>query len=160
MNTPRRTARAKPKRAACLGGFLTLALLPGCGIELAMVGAATTAGQSAFGVFRAGKLTVNRRQPMEGLQRAAEEARAALDLTFVDVRDHDPERWELKLKDDRNAHITIRLVRRTSIVTQVQVDVGPFGSRSMAQLVYAAMHRSLPPDEYAPADGGVALGSD
>lgn len=116
-----------------------------------MVGAATSAGETAMGVFRAGKLTVTRRQPMAGLQRAAEEARAALDLQVVKVDDDEDDFWALVLEDDDGRDITIRLQRRTSLVTQIQIDVGPFGSRSMSQLVYAAINQALPPDEYGPA---------
>ena len=130
----------------------------GCGIELAMIGAAASAASQGSAVYKSGKLNVAWMGNFNQVITAGEIAANDLGLLIVST-DGDAHEgwWETKLITKDGDKIAIRTTRKTSQLIQFQIDVGWFGQESVARLVLKRMAVAIRLDANADGSGEVIL---
>ena len=69
-----------------------------------------------------------------GFERETQALEKELGLTFVRVSIH-PDQQKIVFKDDRDQEIVCTLIRRTSVMTEVKVDVSLFGPNDFSRLM-------------------------
>lgn len=120
--------------------ILVLAFVPGCGVELAVLGAAASAASTGSAVFKQGKLNATVMVPFDEIVRSAEEALGNMGMIITENGGQMRKgTWEMKAETLRRQDVTIRVRRDTAIVTSFQIDVGWFGSETLARLTLKRM---------------------
>ncbi|MEM9882295.1 MAG: DUF3568 family protein [Planctomycetota bacterium] len=118
-----------------------LALGPaGCGVELAVLGAAASAASTGSAVVKQGKLDASWMGSFD-LVVAAGEA-AVGDLGLVIIRsdgDAAAGHWTITALDQDKEKIIVTVDRKSVALTEFRIDVGWFGSESTARLVLKRM---------------------
>ncbi|MEL7088775.1 MAG: DUF3568 family protein, partial [Planctomycetota bacterium] len=112
----------------------------GCGVELAMIGAAASAASSGSAVFKRGKLNASWMGPFDHIVAAGEVAGSELGLLIRSTHG-DPVKgtWKTVMNTADGDKITIRTSRKTHNLTEFQIDVGLSGSESTARLLLKRM---------------------
>ena len=145
-------------------GFFRVGLLSavlctagGCGVELAMIGAAATAATSGAAVFKRGKLDASWMGPFDHVVAAGEVAASELGMQIRSTSG-DPAKgyWKTVMVTADGDKITVRTYRKTHRLTEFQIDVGLSGSESTARLVLKRMAVAINLD--ASADGSGQVG--
>ncbi|HVT80469.1 MAG TPA: DUF3568 family protein [Phycisphaerae bacterium] len=130
--------------AKVLAGAFFAATLAACA---AAVPVAADAAGSAVGkapdLLSQGKVETHQRVSVEEAIAAARRAAVELDLRALGEEKH-PDQLKLIYEDGRKMKIVITLIRRSSLATQIRVDVGIFGDAGMGQLVIRQLMRNLP----------------
>lgn len=124
------------------GGLLciTLGLTGGCGVELAVLGAAASAASSGSAAYKRGKLVASWMGPFDLVVAAGEVALSEMGYAIYrssgDAREGE---WTIVAYDDDGGKIVLTVDRKTSELTDFQIDVGWFGSEPTARLVLKRM---------------------
>ena len=124
--------------------MLLPAFLTGCtGLEPAVIGAAASATSAGAVVFSQGRISAaaiaDYDRVREGVLRSAD------DLSLSPVYEREGPIWsKYTLEDDLGKDITIRVRRRTSTMTQVDIDVGRFGNEAIGRLFLLRMTENVP----------------
>lgn len=128
----------KPLRIGLLAG--ALCFTGGCGIELAMIGAAASAASSGSAVFKRGKLQASWMGPFDHIVAAGEVAGSELGLSIRST-DGDPAEgyWKTVMYTADGDKITVKTYRKTNSLTEFQIDVGLSGSEPTARLLLKRM---------------------
>ena len=130
--------RAAGRRLALLVG-LSLPL-GGCGVELAVLGAAASAASTGSAVFKRGKLNASWMARFERVVAAAELATHDLGLTLLSsAGDSERGRWTVTAENDEQEKFIVRVTRKAPRLTEFQVDVGWFASEPTARLLLRRM---------------------
>ncbi|MEM7625827.1 MAG: DUF3568 family protein [Planctomycetota bacterium] len=112
----------------------------GCGVELAMIGAAASAASSGAAVFKQGKLNASWMGPFDHVVAAGEVAAGELGLTIRSTTGDPVEgRWKTVLLTEDGEKIVIKIARKTPQLTEFQIDVGLSGSEATARLLLKRM---------------------
>ena len=155
MNLPR---RRRPHRGV-LGLIVMIPLVcTGCGVELAVLGAAASAASSGSAVFKRGKLNASWMSKFDAVVAAGEVAGTDLGLlmqsTSGNISKGD---WETVFRAYNGDRIVIRSQRRTPQLTEFQIDVGWFGSEPTARLLLKRMAVAINLDLNRDGSGEVFL---
>jgi hypothetical protein len=120
----------------------------GCagGLDIAVIGAATSAASSGAGVMSSGKIKVAGMVDAESLRTAVLIAADELDLTIASEESPGPRRFSFILKDDRNARLWVHIDQRTDAMSRVEINAGIFGSVPTAKLLLKRIGVALDPD--------------
>ena len=130
----------------------------GCGIELAMIGAAASAASQGSAVYKSGKLNVAWMGDFDEVVAAGEIAGNDLGLLIVStVGDAQEGTWKTKLTTSDGEDIVIKTMRKTPQMVHFQIDVGWFGHESMARLLLKRMAVAIRLDANADGSGEVLL---
>ncbi|MEM8737724.1 MAG: DUF3568 family protein [Planctomycetota bacterium] len=112
----------------------------GCGVELAVLGAAASAASSGSAVFKQGKLNASWMGEFEDVIAAGEHAVYDLGLRPThSLGDPDKGVWKIIARDEHRDTLKIDIRRQTPRLTEFQIDVGWFGRESTARLVLKRM---------------------
>lgn len=131
-------------RTLCL---LCLFCLVGCtGAELAIVGAASSGLQTGNEITRTGRLKIAVMEEGPTAVAAAERVCTELGLKVYDRRGPDDYKWVLSIADRRRT-MRVVILERTPKLTQVEVNVGIFGSTSVAELILKRVVAELERDD-------------
>jgi hypothetical protein len=143
---------AKPLiRAVVLAGCVMF--VNGCGIfTLATIGsvagAAATAAQAGAEVYTLGKLHSAEMATLEQAATAVRQAGNDLSLHLKPIpaaqRDRDPSIEEFTFDDDKKTEIGVRLDARTRTLVEIHIDVGVFGSETVAHEFLMRFRAHLP----------------
>ncbi|MEM6458327.1 MAG: DUF3568 family protein [Planctomycetota bacterium] len=133
------TRRGRRIARNCL--LIGLAFGPaGCGVELAVIGAAASAASTGSAVFKQGKLDASWMGPFDLVVAAGEAAMGDLGLVITrSDGDASAGRWTITAVDEEKQKITVTVDRQTVALTEFRIDVGWFGSESTARLVLKRM---------------------
>ena len=150
--------RAMKHRLSSLLLIIVAMCSGGCGIELAMIGAAASAASQGSAVYKSGKLNVAWMGNFNQVVTAGEIAANDLGLLIVSTTGNaEGGHWETKLRTRDGDKIEIRTTRKTPQLIQFQIDVGWFGQESVARLVLKRMAVAIRLDANADGSGEVIL---
>ncbi|MEO1236487.1 MAG: DUF3568 family protein [Planctomycetota bacterium] len=114
--------------------------LAGCGVELAVLGAAASAASTGSAVFKQGKLDASWMGPFDLVVAAGEVAVGDLGLLITETRGDPVEgEWRIVAVDEHGEPIKITVRRQSASLTEFQIDVGWFGRETTARLVLKRM---------------------
>lgn len=132
------------KSAQALALGITLLILPGCGVELAMLGAAASAASQGSAVYKRGKLNASWLAPFRLVVTAGEVAFDDLGMQIIESEgDYDKGTWTiLAINEDKN-RATIKIDRKTDKLTEFQIDIGMFGKEPTARLLLKRMSLAI-----------------
>lgn len=129
-------------RALALAG--TVSGVAGCGVELAVIGAAASAASAGSAVYARGKLQASWLGPFDIVVGAAEEACGDMGLQLMESRgDVTKGVWTIVAMDDHKDKIVVSVHRQTYQLTEFQIDVGLFGKQATAQLYLKRMINAI-----------------
>ncbi len=127
-----------PIRVVCL--CLLLNFTAGCGVELAMLGMATSAASTGAAVYKRGKLDASWMASFELVAAAGEEAFEELGMQITKSKgDQEEGEWQIVAVDDEGRKIKLYVERRTPHLTEFQIDVSIFGKEATARLILKRM---------------------
>ncbi len=116
----------------------------GCGVELALIGAAASAASTGSAVYRRGKLNASWMADFDLVVAAAEAACSDLALVITaSSGDARKGQWIVRSEKNDGKDIVIRIERKSPSLTEFQIDVGWFGSETTARLVYKRMNIAI-----------------
>jgi len=150
----------KQVRVWALGAVVLLAST-GCGVELAVMGAAASAASSAASagsaVYARGKLEAAWLGHFDLVVGAAEEACGDMGFYMVSSQgDLGKGVWKMVAVDDQGDKISVRVTRQTAKLTEFQINVGLWGKQSTARLYLKRMVEAIDLGIEASDGGGVA----
>ncbi len=117
-----------------------LALVPGCGVELAVIGAAASAAAQGSAAYKQGKLVAAWMGPFDLVVTAGEIALGDLGYAIVESSGKAANGdWKIVAKDEDGGKVTITVDRKTLQLTQFQIDVTWFGKEPTARLILKRM---------------------
>lgn len=129
-------------RALALAGMVTG--VGGCGVELAVLGAAASAASAGSAVYSRGKLQASWLGPFDIVVGAAEEACGDMGLQLMESRgDVTKGVWTIVAMDDQKDKIVVSVRRQTYQLTEFQIDVGLFGKQATARLFLKRMINAI-----------------
>jgi hypothetical protein len=153
-----RLNRLKRRALRFTAGLLLVFSLGGCGVELAVLGAAASAASQGSAVYKRGKLQASWMGQFDMVVAAGEAAGSDLGLlmrsTNGDVAEGE---WETVFYTYDGKRIEIRTTRRTPQLIEFQIDVGWFGSESTARLLLKRMAVAINLDANRDGSGEVLL---
>ena len=127
----------KIKAAALTAALL---VLPGCGVELAVLGAAASAASAGSAVYSRGKLHASWMAPFDLVVAAGESSFSELGMLITDSSGNAREgQWTIKAITGTDDEVEIRVQRETRDMTEFVIDVGWFGQEPTARLVLKRM---------------------
>lgn len=94
-------------------------------------------------LFRAGKADTYLNARWEDVTGATRKAAEKLAMHYHREVDH-PEQVKYVVMDDREQKVTITVVRRTALATELHVDVGLFGPEGLGRLVLREIAHQMP----------------
>ncbi|MEO0515020.1 MAG: DUF3568 family protein [Planctomycetota bacterium] len=119
---------------------LSLSLCPGCGVELAVIGAAASAASSGSAAYKQGKLVASWMGPFDVVVAAGEIAFGDLGYAITESSGNALEGdWKIVATDEDGDKVTIKVDRKTQQLTQFQIDVTWFGKEPTARLILKRM---------------------
>ncbi len=122
------------RRAAC-GVAMGVAVCAGCtGVEPAAVGMGLSAVEAGSTVLGRGKVAVFEHATMAEAEGAVRRAADFVALRFLRERE-EPFARVLVYVDDRDAHVVVSIIRRTSALTLIRADVGLLGQTGLAAVL-------------------------
>lgn len=111
---------------------LTACALAGCtGVEPAAVGMSLSAMEAGTTVLGRGKVAVFEHATVPEAEAAARRAADFIALRLLRERD-EPQARVLVYVDDRDAHVVVSIIRRTSVLSLIRADVGLIGPTGLA----------------------------
>jgi len=114
--------------------------LPGCGVEVAVLGAAASAASSGSAVYRRGKLDASWMASFERVISGAELAASELGLELLSsAGDSAAGTWTVAARNAVGEKVIVRVNRKASSLVEFQIDIGWFGRESTAQLMLKRM---------------------
>ena len=114
--------------------------LPGCGVELAVLGAAASAASTGSAVYRRGKLDASWMARFERVVAAAELAANDLGLELLSsVGDSAAGTWTLTARNAADEKFIVRIERKAPRLIEFQIDIGWFGHEPTARLMLKRM---------------------
>ncbi|MEM1109988.1 MAG: DUF3568 family protein [Planctomycetota bacterium] len=117
---------------------------PGCGLELAALGAAASAASQGAAAFKRGKLVASWMGPFDVVVASGEAAFGDLGYRIVETTgDAEAGHWKIVAKDEQNDKITIFVNRQTSRLTEFEIDVTWFGRETTARLILKRMATAI-----------------
>ena len=132
------TLRFLPLRAVVLS--LVLLCTGGCGVELAMIGAAASAASQGSAVYKRGKLNASWMGPFDMVVAAGEVAGTDLGLSIKSNTGNPAKgQWVTLFVTDDGDKISVKTTRKTQHLTEFQINVGWFGEESTARLLLKRM---------------------
>ena len=120
-----------------------LTLLPGCGVELAVIGAAASAASQGAAVYSRGKLTASWMGPFDLVVAAAEIALG--DLGYVILE-----------SSGTASEGACTVDRKTQQLTEFKFDVTWFGQEATARLILKRMAVAIDLEAYQDGTGSIA----
>ncbi len=125
--------------------FTMLALtLPGCGIELAVLGSAASTASTGSAVYKHGKLNASWMAPFWLVRSAAEAAFDDLGLKIT--RSEGSEElgyWTIVAVNEDDDKAVITIDRKSDRLTEFQIDIGWLGKETTARLILKRMAKYL-----------------
>jgi len=123
-----------------LGLCLLLNLTAGCGVELAMLGAAASAASTGSAVYKQGKLNASWMASFGLVVAAGEAAFKDMGMT-IEKSKGDTEKgvWTIVAVNDDGDKITLTVDRKSARLTEFQIDMGWFGREATARLLLKRM---------------------
>ena len=122
--------------------------LPGCGVELAVLGAAASAASTGSAVFKRGKLDATWMARFERVVSAAELAASDLGLELLSsTGDSAAGTWTVTAQNDDEEKFIVRINRKASRLVEFEIDIGLFGEESTARLYLKRMIVAIELDE-------------
>lgn len=138
-------------------GVCLIVGLAGCsGVEPALLGATATGGEVGVAVWKRGKLNAAQIANGETVRDAAVAALEDLELEVVRVARTGDRQWTILVEDHQARDYRVRVDERTPRLTQLQVDVGWWGPRAVADLLLREIRTKLPP-EATPGDEAIHI---
>lgn len=129
-------------RILCL--CLLLNFTAGCGVELAMLGAATSAASSGSAVYKRGKLNASWMASFDQVVAAGEGAFDDLGMTVTKSKgDEAKGDWAIIAVNEDKNKVKLKIDRKTATLTEFQLDVGMFGKEPTARLILKRMAVAL-----------------
>lgn len=117
-----------------------LTFVPGCGVELAVLGAAASAASTGAAVFKRGKLVGAWMGPFDLVVAAGEIAMGDLGYTLLESDgDAGAGDWTIVAVDEDGDKVTINVDRKTQQLTEFEIDVTWFGQEATARLILKRM---------------------
>lgn len=129
------------KRTAC-GLLLCVSLGPaaGCGVELAVLGAAASAASSGSAAYKRGKLVGSWMGPFDLVVAAGEVALSEMGYAIYQSNGNARKgEWTIVGYDDDGGKVVLTVDRKTSEFTEFQINVGWFGREPTARLILKRM---------------------
>jgi len=129
------------KRFASAGLLVVLILLsPGCGIELAVIGAAASAAAQGSAAYKQGKLIAAWMGPFDLVVASGEVALGDLGYAILQSNGNASKgEWKIVGVDEESEKVTITVNRKTKQFTEFQIDVTWFGKEPTARLILKRM---------------------
>lgn len=116
----------------------------GCGVELAMLGAASSAASSGSAVYKRGKLNASWMASFDQVVAAGEAAFDDLDMTVTKSKgDEKKGKWAIVAVNDDKNKVKLKVDRKTASLTEFRLDVGWFGKEPTARLILKRMAVAL-----------------
>ncbi|MEM9417839.1 MAG: DUF3568 family protein [Planctomycetota bacterium] len=135
---------------------LPLTLVPGCGVELAVIGAAASAASQGAAVYKRGKLTGSWMGPFDLVVAAGEIAMGDLGFVITDSNgDVEDGKWKIVAVDEDGEKVTIKIDRKTHRLTEFQIDVTWFGHEATARLILKRMAHAIDIETYEDGTGNI-----
>lgn len=123
-----------------LGLCLLLNFTAGCGVELAMLGAAASAASTGSAVYKQGKLNASWLAPFDLVVAAGEAGFKDMGMTIEKSKgDKEKGAWTIVAVNSDNDKIKLTVDRKSPRLTQFQIDMGWFGSEPTARLLLKRM---------------------
>lgn len=149
-----RMLRKRVVTAAAL--TLPLTFVPGCGVELAVIGAAASAASQGAAVYKRGKLTGSWMGPFDLVVAAGEIAMGDLGFVITDSNgDVEEGKWKIVAVDEDGEKVTITVDRKTHRLTEFQIDVTWFGQEATARLILKRMALAIDIESYEDGTGSI-----
>jgi len=145
--------RHMDKRGGFFAGLCVIVVLGGCtGAELAVIGAASSGLETGQEITRMGRLKLALMEEGPAVVGAAEQACHDLGLRIYHVEQKTPHSWAVSAAERRR---TLRIIvqERAPRLTQIEVNVGIFGSQSIAELILKRVVAALEEKQAEPAAG-------
>ena len=134
-----------------------LTLLPGCGVELAVIGAAASAASQGAAVYSRGKLTASWMGPFDLVVAAAEIALGDLGYVILESSGTASEgAWTVVGIDEDGDKVTVTVDRKTQQLTEFNIDVTWFGQEATARLILKRMAVAIDLEAYQDGTGSIA----
>lgn len=145
-------ASSSRRTAAHRGAVAVLSLasltLPGCGVEMAVLGAAASAASTGSAVYRRGKLDASWMASFERVVSSAELATSELGLELLSsVGDSVAGTWTIAARNAAGEKFVVRVQRKAPRLVEFQIDIGWFGRESTARLLLKRMALAIGLDE-------------
>lgn len=129
-------------RILCL--CLLVNFTAGCGVELAMLGAASSAVSSGSAVYKRGKLNASWMASFDQVVAAGEGAFNDLGMRVTKSKgDEAKGNWMIVAVNDDKNKVTLKVDRKTAALTEFQLNVGWFGKEPTARLILKRMAVAL-----------------
>lgn len=133
-----------------------LTVVPGCGVELAVLGAAASAASQGAAVYKRGKLVGSWMGPFDLVVAAGEIALGDLGYTILESSGDAAEgEWTVVGVDEDGDKVTITVDRKTRQLTEFQIDVTWFGQEATARLILKRMAVAIDLEAYQDGTGDV-----
>lgn len=133
-----------------------LSIVPGCGVELAVLGAAAAAASQGAAVYKRGKLVGSWMGPFDLVVAAGEIAMGDLGYTILESSgDAAKGEWTVVGIDEDGDKVTITIDRKTRQLTEFQIDVTWFGQEATARLMLKRMAVAIDLEAYQDGTGDV-----
>ncbi|WP_221435370.1 DUF3568 family protein [Algisphaera agarilytica] len=133
-----------------------LTFVPGCGVELAVIGAAASAASQGAAVYKRGKLTGSWMGPFDLVVAAGEIAMGDLGFVITDSNgDVEEGKWKIVAVDEDGEKVTIKIDRKTHRLTEFQIDVTWFGQEATARLILKRMALAIDIETYEDGTGNI-----
>lgn len=117
-----------------------LTFLPGCGVELAVIGAAASAASTGSAAYKQGKLVAAWMGSFDLVVAAGEIAFGDLGYSIIEsYGSAEKGDWKIVAQDEDGDKVTITVDRKTYELTQFQIDVTWFGKEPTARLILKRM---------------------
>ncbi|MEM9915731.1 MAG: DUF3568 family protein [Planctomycetota bacterium] len=135
---------------------VTLTLVPGCGVELAVIGAAASAASQGAAVYSRGKLIASWMGPFDLVVAAAEIALGDLGYVILESSgDANDGAWTVVGIDEDGDKVTITVDRKTQQLTEFKIDVTWFGQEATARLILKRMAVAIDLKAYQDGTGNI-----
>lgn len=119
---------------------VVLTLTPGCGIELAVLGAAASAASSGSAAYKQGKLVATWLGEFDVVVAAGEAALSEMGFSIYKSDGNALKgEWIIVAYDATGDKVTLTVERKTSELTEFQINVGWFGREPTARLILKRM---------------------
>lgn len=116
----------------------------GCGVELAMLGAASSAASSGSAVYKRGKLNASWMASFDEVVAAGEAAFDDLGMKVTRSKGNEKKgKWAIVAVNDDKNKVKLKVDHKASRLTEFQIDVGLFGKEPTARLILKRMAVAL-----------------
>ena len=138
--------RTKHPRSSVLVLVISILVLtlPGCGVEIAVLGSAASTALTGSAVYKHGKLNASWMAPFWLVKSAAEAAFDDLGLKITRSEGNtETGDWTIVAVNEDHKMAIINIDRKSERLTEFQIDVGWLGKESTARLMLKRMAKYL-----------------